>query len=105
MTTEEMTTELEGAGKEIPEEATAEEIETLYADYQVEQAANAAKEKDPAPIAPVAPVSADTDGEPVCPIKGKIGMGDKDPEVIAWWKANYPDEFEIKYAGRTIPQI
>ena len=37
---------------------------------------------------------------PVCPIKGADDLGDKDPEVMAWWEKNHPDLFEKKYQGR-----
>lgn len=34
------------------------------------------------------------------PPKGNPTMGDKDPEVIAWWFRNRPDEAAKRYADR-----
>ena len=38
----------------------------------------------------------------ICPIPGAPNLGDKDPEVIAWWQKNHPEEFKNRYAGRRI---
>lgn len=40
--------------------------------------------------------------DPVCPIKGAIDAGDKDPEVVAWWYDNHPELAEKKYASRRL---
>jgi hypothetical protein len=37
-----------------------------------------------------------------CPFPGHPSMGDKDPEVVAWYRDNAPEEFERRYANRVI---
>jgi hypothetical protein len=41
---------------------------------------------------------------PVCPFPGDPSMGDKDPEVVAWYRDNAPEEYARRYANRIIPQ-
>jgi hypothetical protein len=48
-------------------------------------------------------VHGDSHAPPVCPFPGDPSMGDKDPEVVAWYRDNAPEEFERRYANRTIP--
>jgi hypothetical protein len=43
-------------------------------------------------------------GEPTCPFPGDPSMGDKDPEVVAWYRDNAPEEFARRYANRIVPQ-
>lgn len=37
---------------------------------------------------------------PVCPIKRKKSLGDKDPRVVEWWRDNHPELYNIKYERR-----
>lgn len=39
-------------------------------------------------------------GEIICPIPADPAMGDKDPEVMAWYRDNAPEEFVRRYANR-----
>jgi hypothetical protein len=39
-----------------------------------------------------------------CPFPGDPSMGDKDPEVVAWYRDNAPEEYARRYANRIIPQ-
>jgi hypothetical protein len=111
MSKKSMIKELEAAGMTISEDAAIEEIETLYAELQVENAEKAA-EPD---------VDAESETESIhinevidsglaahnraCPITPDPKMGDKDPAVIAWYRDNDRDEYERRYAGRTIPGV
>jgi hypothetical protein len=45
-----------------------------------------------------------TDFVPVCPFPGDPSMGDKDPEVVAWYRDNAPEEYARRYANRIIPK-
>lgn len=38
----------------------------------------------------------------ICPIVGSNQLGDKDPEVVNWWRQNHPEEFKRRYSGRRI---
>lgn len=37
---------------------------------------------------------------PVCPIKRKKSLGDKDPRVVEWWRDNHPELYKEKYRQR-----
>jgi hypothetical protein len=41
---------------------------------------------------------------PPCP-PGDPAMGDKTPAVMAWYKEYHPEEYERRYAGRTVPPL
>lgn len=91
-----MIKELEAAGMTISDDAAIEEIETLHAELQRE---NAEKTPDAEPDAEPAKYSGP------CPITPDPKMGDKDPAVIAWYRDNDRDEYERRYSGRVIPTV
>ncbi len=93
MNKKEMIEELEAAGMSISDDTSEEQIEELYMELQVEQASGD-RELAQAEARPT-----------VCPITPNPRFGDKDPDVIAWYKANDRDEYERRYAGRVIPTV
>lgn len=129
---------LEAAGKRIKKNATAEEIDMAFLEWEVEQeeAANEGRQvraepvgdpetSDPAPFGPDGErgesgipaqtsevPSANATGETLADVMTRVRAkvlaenvrdyaGDKDPEVLAWARANMSrDEFELHYGSR-----
>lgn len=100
MTTKEMIEELEAAGMSISDDTSDEQIEELYTELQVEQASG---EPELAQEEETLLTETFPEKPTVCPITPNPRFGDKDPDVIAWYKANDRDEYERRYAGRVIP--
>ena len=110
LTTEEKLTELKNAGKEIKQGLTDLEIADLYLELEIERET----EGDTKPVEPVKPIEDDKPAPKEKPLKGYdekgyavvLGnanpqLGDKDPDVIKWCKANMSEkEFKDKYRGR-----
>jgi hypothetical protein len=40
-----------------------------------------------------------------CPIPTDPAMGDKTPEVMAWYREHRPEEFERRYGNRVCPEV
>lgn len=97
MKIEEQRAALLEAGYTGLEESTDEQVEAAYIEYQTTLASAEDERPEEETVSVEATVS-DAAGE--CPIKGSIQLGDKDPEVMAWWKENNPEEYERRYAGR-----
>ena len=128
---------LDDAGA-LPADATDEEIEQAYIDFEVSKSKGAVgpigepgpigvdgvdgayipTEEETQPVTPPAPPAPIEDDDDLRPVAERLSgnpeyqsvikaanssLGDKDPEVIAWCRANLSEsDFSEKYAGRKI---
>ena len=108
-TIEDMKAALLEAGRKIRSNASDESIRIEYVELQTElEAANMPQEEEkaPAPEAYQAPVS--STGETIDDVirRANPKLGDKDPVVVAWAKANLSqDDFDKRYSGRVFARV
>lgn len=94
-TTETMKAALLAAGKTVPDDASADDIELMHLELEAEQEAAAAPK--PVETKPAKAKGKETFNEAVARL-GTIEQGSKAPAVIAWARENLSrDEFSERY--------
>ncbi|RBP37002.1 hypothetical protein DES53_115143 [Roseimicrobium gellanilyticum] len=53
----------------------------------------------------VSPEAVDEVGVLPCPVPTDPAMGDKTPEVMAWYREHRPEEFRRRYGNRVCPEV